>query len=94
MRIISQDGRFDIPYEQAYLEWKSAYTTDKNNELNMSYIIYATIGDNTIKLAEYEEKENCERVFKGIGEIYKERDVACLYLYGEDELEMDNESGG
>lgn len=63
MRIISQDGITDIPYENSVVYVCANYGYNKEEHFNhiIGYIIIASIGDNTWNLGDYstEEKALC-----------------------------------
>ena len=61
MRVISQDGRFDLPYEQIVVENN---TVDK-----ITIIAYAVdpYDDTVWKLAEYSTEEKAKKLWKCLG---------------------------
>lgn len=63
MRLISQDGITDIPYENSVLNVFANYGYNKEEHFNhiIGYIIIASIGDDTWNLGDYstEEKALC-----------------------------------
>lgn len=57
MRIISQDGKVDVPYEISSIEIS-------RHRDNSKYIIYASVHSSTMMMAIYTTEEMCERVME------------------------------
>lgn len=57
MRIISQDGKVDVPYEISSMEISS-------HSDNSKWVIYANTHNRTMAMATYTTEEMCERVME------------------------------
>lgn len=73
MRLISQDGRIDIPYENSVVYVCANYGYKKEEHFNhiIGYIIIASIGDDTWGLGDYSTEEKALCVMKMLQQQYK-----------------------
>lgn len=73
MRLISQDGRIDIPYENSVVYVCANYGYKKEEHFNhiIGYIIIASIGDDTWLLGEYSTEEKALKVMEEIRGHYQ-----------------------
>lgn len=73
MRIISQDGKTDIPYESSVVYVCANYGYNKEEHFNhiIGYIIIASIGDDTWNLGDYSTEEKALKVMEMLQNQYK-----------------------
>lgn len=72
MRLISQNGMIDVPYEQAIIEYEAC---ERNGE-EVFYIIFARTTRNAFSIARYSTKAKALKVMEMLREEY------LKYLYG------------
>lgn len=92
MRLISQDGKTDIPYENSavYVQAIYYYNKEKKCHDTTGYKLKTPIGDDIWVLGEYSTEEKALKVMKEIREAYKEcliENSADPYYY----MPQDNE---
>lgn len=90
MRIISQDGKIDLPYEQACLTLGYVYALDKDNIPEEHYCILTKIDGEKYRLAEYTDKNKADYIFKSIYMAYHEG-ASVVILGQESEIEIETE---
>lgn len=66
MRIISQDGRIDIPYDYAVLTVERYMSIDANMEPVDGFAIHAKVFNDKYIVARYTDKENCFDMFDAV----------------------------
>ena len=66
MRILSQDGKIDIPYELSVLTIERYLDIDSNMEPMDSYAICAEVSGKKYTMAKYENEEECVAIFNEI----------------------------
>ena len=74
MRLISQDGITDIPYENSVLNVFANYGYNKEKNFNeiIGYRIMTYAGDNCWDLGDYSTEEKALKVMEEIREAYKD----------------------
>ena len=72
MRLISQDGKIDIPYENSvvYASANYRYNKEKNHHDIIGYMIVVSIGDGNLTLADYSTKEKALKVMEMLRQQY------------------------
>ena len=85
MRIISQDGRIDIPYDYAVLTVERYMSIDANMEPVDGFAIHAKVFNDKYIMARYADKENC---FDMLDAVYEaaERGVGTIQYPAENDL--------
>ena len=88
MRIISQDGMFDVPYENSSL---NVISVKIDNVEYAGIYCYNSSVDRAIKMAKYSSEEKAKKAMRMLRKDYK-RCVKCHYLMtfqfpAEEELE-------
>ena len=66
MRLISQGGMIDVPYEQAIIEYEAC---ERNGE-DVFYIIFAKTTRNTFSIAKYSTEAKALKVMEMLREEY------------------------
>lgn len=66
MRLISQDGMIDVPYEQAIIEYEAC---ERNGE-DVFHIIFARTTRNTFPIARYSTEAKAIKVMEMLREQY------------------------
>jgi hypothetical protein len=93
MRLISQNGRIDIPYENSVINVHSVYGYNKEKKHHdiTGYRIIIPIGDDTWVLGEYSTEEKALCVMKMLQQAYLGRNEALnLEMPEETTEEMEN----
>ena len=72
MRLVSQDGKIDIPYENSVLNVFANYGYNKEKHFNeiIGYRIIAYAGDNCLDLGDYSTKEKALKVMETLQQQY------------------------
>ena len=71
MRLISQDGMIDVPYEQAIIEYEAC---ERNGE-DVFHIIFARTTRNTFPIARYSTKAKALKVMEMLREKYAKLEI-------------------
>ena len=92
MRLISQDGRLDIPYENNVVYVYAVHDYNKEMKYDITgYRIISPIGDDTWDLGEYSTKEKALKVMEMLQQAYLGRNEAFnLEMSEETTEEMEN----
>lgn len=85
MRVISMNGKIDIPYEQAVFSIERFFDIDRNMEPVDGFAIHAKVFNDKYIMARYTDKENCFDMFDA---VYKaaERGVGTIQYPSEEDL--------
>lgn len=79
MRIISQDGTIDVPYEQVIIECEKC-----NSREDTLYIVYAQISGRCSSIARYSTEYKAKRTMEMLREEYLKTSPWCSEVaYGE-----------
>lgn len=86
MRVISQDGTIDVPYEQVVIQYfnQEIYFLNKNLTGVDSLI-------EDIKIATYSTEEKAKKAMEMLREQYKKYVGASVNIYGVFQFPQDNE---
>lgn len=68
MRIISQDGTIDVPYEQAIVEYEAC---ERNGE-DVFYIIFARTEKSYFSIARYSTESKAQKAMEMLRKKYKD----------------------
>lgn len=92
MRLISQDGKIDIPYENNVVYVYAVHGYNKGNNYGITgYKIVIPIGDYTWVLGEYSSEEKALKVMEMLQQAYLGRNEALnLEMPEETTEEMEN----
>lgn len=71
MRLISQDGIIDVPYEQAIIEYEAC---ERNGE-DVFHIIFARTTRNTFPIARYSTEAKAIKVMEMLREKYAKLEI-------------------
>lgn len=66
MRVISMNGKIDIPYEQAVFSIERFFDIDRNMEPYDAFAIYAEVKGKKYTMAKYESEDNCIDIFEAV----------------------------
>ena len=92
MRIISQDGKIDLPYEMTALTVRRVAVMDDKSMPDYHFCIYGMFYANKYLLAEYQTEEEARQKIEEIYQIYaNEPRAAVIVLRSEDESEVADE---
>ena len=78
MRLISQDGKIDIPYENSVVHVHAVYNYDKEKHIHVitGYRIIAPRGGDPWKLGDYSTEEKALKVMEMLQQAYIGRNEA------------------
>ena len=77
MRLISQDGMIDVPYEQAIIEYEAC---ERNGE-DVFHIIFARTTRNTFPIARYSTESKALKAMEMLRSTYVNNEYLLAYLY-------------